>query len=417
MVPRPVNALGVEHFQNGVSGVAPFSWTVWQAPGWRYTQTPSNLRITMLTRLPLETQTLHAELLEHLLGVHARRSFGRLSGSFVEKEIKGETYVYFQSSQPGGSTRQFYVGRKTRPLERLVATFERDRAEVAPDLERVRRLSAQVRAGGAAMTDAPSARVIRALADAGMFAAGGVLVGTHAFVSLGNLLGIRWSVGSLRTQDVDLARASESDIDMAVPNTDLDVPKVLDSLKMGFVPVPPLDPKQPSTSFKVRGQALRVDLLCPHRRPGHEAQPVFLPRFNAAAQPLDFLDYLLEAPERGLIVNGGSVLVSVPAPARFALHKLLVAQLRPPAMQGKAEKDLGQASNVLEALMEDRPGDIELAWAALSKRGRRWEKAGRRGLDLLKRRESGLHARIVRLLHPTRAVADTKRRIGRTPVR
>jgi hypothetical protein len=280
--------------------------------------------------------------------------------------------------------------------------------DVAPDLERVRRLAAQVRAGGATMTDAPSARVIRALADAGIFAAGGVLVGTHAFISLGNLLGMRWSSGSLRTQDVDLARASESDIDVAVPDAELDVPEVLDSLKMGFVPVPPLDPKQPSTSFKVRGQSLRVDLLCPKRGRGPETEAIFLPRFNAAAQPLEYLDYLLDAPERALIVNGGAVLVNVPAPARFALHKLLVAQLRPAAMQGKAAKDLAQASDVLEALIEDRPGDLELAWSALAGRGARWDKAGRRGLDLLSRRDPALHALIGRLIRPRASRKKTR---------
>lgn len=366
---------------------------------------------SMLTRLPLETQTLHAELLEHLLGVHARRSFGRLSGSFVEKTIKGETYVYFQASQPGGSTKQFYLGRVTRELERLVAGFERDRSEVAPDLERVRRLSALVRAGGVATTDSPSARVIRALADAGMFAAGAVLVGTHAFVSLGNLLGVRWSVGGIRTHDVDLARAAQSDIDVAVPDAELDVPGVLDSLRMGFVPVPPLDPKQPSTSFKVRGQSLRVDLLCPKRRPGRETHPVFLPQFNAAAQPLDYLEYLLDSPERGLIVNGGAVLVNLPAPARFALHKLLVAQLRPAAMQAKAAKDLAQASDVLTALLEDRPGDVELAWTALAGRGARWEKAGRRGLELLRRHDRDLHARVASQIGPG---ANSKRHAKRS---
>jgi hypothetical protein len=44
--------------------------------------------------LPLETQTLYAELLEHLIGVQAQRSIGGLSGSF----------------DPGGRKRQFYIG-------------------------------------------------------------------------------------------------------------------------------------------------------------------------------------------------------------------------------------------------------------------------------------------------------------------
>src|SRR6185295_10565182 len=158
----------------------------------------------MLTRIPLETQTLAAELLEHLLGVAAHRSLANLKGSFTEKVIKGETYLYFQASQPGGSTRQFYLGRKTAALAKVVQRFGRSKADSEPDRIRVQRLAAQVRAGGINATNGPSVRVIRALADSGVFDAGGVLVGTHAFVLLGNLLGVRWGGGSLRTQDIDV---------------------------------------------------------------------------------------------------------------------------------------------------------------------------------------------------------------------
>ena len=107
--------------------------------------------------------------------------------------------------------------------------------------------------------------------------------------------------------DIDVARALESDIDVAVPDVQVDVPSVLESLRMGFLPVPPLDPKQASTSFKVRGHALRVDLLCPQRARNTDA--VYLPRFKAAAQPLEHLDYLLEAPERALVIDGGATIV------------------------------------------------------------------------------------------------------------
>ncbi|MEA2698420.1 MAG: hypothetical protein QOI66_2691 [Myxococcales bacterium] len=70
----------------------------------------------MATALPLETQTLYAELLEHLIGVHAQRSIGQLTGSFAEKTIKGERYLYWQASQPGGRTKQFYLGRRMPTL-------------------------------------------------------------------------------------------------------------------------------------------------------------------------------------------------------------------------------------------------------------------------------------------------------------
>jgi hypothetical protein len=346
----------------------------------------------MATALPLETQTLYAELLEHLIGLQAQRSIGALTGSFTEKTIKGESYLYWQASQPGGGKRQLYVGRRTPGLERTLARLEKSQAELAPDLERVRRLAAQLRAGGANVADHPSARVVRALSESGLFDAGAVLVGTHAFAVLGNLLGVRWVSGSLRTQDVDLATARDADIDVAVPDVQTDVPSVLDSLEMGFSPVPPLDPKHPSTSFKVRGQSLRVDLLSPAR--GSSDAPIFIRRFNAAAQPLPHLDYLLETPEKALFVNGGAVLVNVPSPARFAFHKLLVAPLRPAAFQAKSTKDVAQAAQVLEVLVDARPGDLPLAWERLRGRGRRADAAAARGLALLKRSRPDLHRRV-----------------------
>ena len=68
-------------------------------------------------------------------------------------------------------------------------------------------------------------RVLRALADAGVFHTGGVLVGTHAFIVFGNLLGVRWA-SSLRTQDVDIA--ADPKLDIAVPGMSADLPSALE---------------------------------------------------------------------------------------------------------------------------------------------------------------------------------------------
>ena len=217
------------------------------------------------------------------------------------------------------------------------------------------------------VTDSPSARVLRALADAGVFHAGGVLVGTHAFIVLGNILGVRWA-SSLRTQDVDIA--ADPRLDIAVPGMSADLPSALENLEMGFLPVPGLDPKSPTTSFKVRGQSLRVDLLAPAARA--QSRPVKVARFATAAQPLRFLDYLIESSTRAAVVGGGVVAVNVPDAARFALHKLIVAGERPAVTHSKRDKDLSQAAQLLEVLQADRPGDVILAWEALGVRGKSW---------------------------------------------
>src|SRR5262245_41482921 len=140
-----------------------------------------------MTKLPLEVQTLYAELLERLIASQARRSIGDVPGGFVTKTIKGEVYYYFQHSEPGGARRQTYIGRRDAALERVVERFRTGSAARREDDLAVQRLCAALRAGGALATDTGSARVLAGLAQSGVFHLGAVLVGTHAFIALGNL--------------------------------------------------------------------------------------------------------------------------------------------------------------------------------------------------------------------------------------
>jgi hypothetical protein len=322
-----------------------------------------------MEKLPLETQTLYAQLMETLVATEAQRSIGRLSGCFTTKAVKGLTYGYFQYSDPGGRLRQVYLGRKDAVLDRVIDRFLSERETFKPDTEHLQRLCAQLRAGGALATDTASSRVLKALADSGVFQMGAVLVGTHAFSVLGNLLGVKWVRSSLRTQDLDLG--AEGSMSIGIPQIAADVPGVLERLEMGFLPVPALNPKHPSTSYKVRGKSLRLDLLTPLRS-RKETHPRIISRFKAAAQPLPHLDYLIEAFERGAVVNGGGILVNVPSPARFGIHKLIVAAERGAAVHTKMEKDLLQAGQVLSVLIEERPGDVRIAWDEIKRRGKGW---------------------------------------------
>lgn len=332
-------------------------------------------------RLPADVQTLYAELLDQLVARDAQRSIGSLAGSFVDKTIKGGVYTYFQYSAPGG-LKQIYLGPRSRELQRLAARFATERARDVADRAAIERLCALMRVGGAALIDTASARVIAALGDAAVFRLGGTLVGTHAFIILGNMLGMRWDHGLLRTDDLDVA--GERRLAVAVSDQQADIPATLASLDMGFLPVPGLSPAEPATSFKVRGRSLRVDLLTPAIGPVRG--PVPLARFAAAAEPLRFLEYLLADTQLAASISGSATLVRVPQPARFALHKLLVAQLRPAAFQSKADKDLRQAAQLILALAEDRPGDLALAWHDLEHRGSTWKRTATSGLTLLARR-------------------------------
>ena len=315
----------------------------------------------MPSLLPAETQSLYAELLERLLAESARRGVGKAPGTFTTKTVKGEAYAYFQYSEPGGKVRQLYLGRAGPALARLVARFKSEKPEFEKERAGLERLCAQARAGGGWSMGVRAARVLKAFADAGVFEAGAVLVGTHAFGVIGNLLGMRLTGASLRTDDLDLAAVSL----LAASGSDADAEGALERLQMGFLPVPGLDSRHASTSFKVRGESLRVDFLTP----GKAGAPVALPRLKTSAQPLPFMDYLIENPEKAAVLDAGGFLVSVPFPARFALHKVLIAPERPVSQESKAGKDLAQAAQLLEALAEARPGDLRLAHDALRARG------------------------------------------------
>jgi hypothetical protein len=336
-------------------------------------------------------QTAYAELVEQLVTGDAQRAIGHSTGTFVVKVLKGQGYYYFQHALPGGIV-QTYVGRRTPALDAIVARFREGRELATTERTRMTRLSALLRSGGASSIDAPSARVLGALADAAVFRLGGVLVGTHAFIALGNMLvlGVRWTGGGVRTEDIDIA--GETALAIAVPVLTADVPKVLDSLEMGFFPVPGLSPQQPSTSFKVRGRALRVDVLTPQR--GRRTAPVPIPRFHTAAQPLPHLDYLMEDPQQAALPAGSGILVNVPHPARFALHKLVVARSRPLTQQAKSGKDLDQAAQLIAILAEDRPGDLAIAWDALAKRTS-LVKPARASIAALKTRHGASHAALL----------------------
>jgi hypothetical protein len=76
----------------------------------------------------------------------------------------------------------------------------------------------------------------------------------------------------------------------------------------------------------------------------------------------------------------GVVLVRVPVPERYAVHKLIVAQMRGKT-SAKPEKDLRQAATLIEALVERFPGAVEDALAAAPRSAMRLVRQAREALE------------------------------------
>ena len=327
-------------------------------------------------RLPLETQTLYAELLEHLRGADFLRSFASLSGGFALREQRNDHYWYFRTSEGLGATPQeFYIGPDDQNTRSLIKAYQEGRENAKGNVERITRLAAMLRSGGITLTDASSAKIIKGFANAGVFHLGGVLVGTHAYASIGNALGVVWQTG-LQTQDVDFGALATPHVGIGVPRIPpflASVPKAIEALEMGFVPNIRLHVASKTTSYVVPGKDWRIDLVtAPQGR--DRANPVEIPRLGAFAEPLEFMDYALEKTMDAAIIGATGILVKVPEPARYAIHKLLVASNRDARFAAKAEKDRLQAFQLLSLLEQDRPGDILLAAEAALERGPGWRR-------------------------------------------
>jgi hypothetical protein len=207
-----------------------------------------------------------------------------------------------------------------------------------------------------------------------------VLIGTLAFRAYANVFGVRFHKSALQTQDVDIAHDRAIGVALARDTSSVRLEEIIEKSGLNLHPVPPLDRKQPSTSFKVRGRDLRVDFLTPMT--GRESsKAAFLPAFGLSAKPLRFLDYLIKDPIQAVVLGSDVVLVNIPSPAYFAMHKLWVSAHRPAAFQAKAAKDRIQAEQLIEVIIEDRPGDLRDAWDALSKKARTAVRSAMKGFE------------------------------------
>ncbi len=306
------------------------------------------------------TCLLYSQLLSQCL--HASAPSGR-GLSFVQKTIKGAIHWYLQLTV-GSRKTQHYIGPDTDAIHKLINNEKQLWEKTKPDRKQREQLVSMLVSGDAITVSTAEARLFEIIERAGVFLVEGVLVGSHAFSLYGNMLGVKWPSKITQTHDVDIAR--DNHIVVGLRNKPVNLKQVLLEADMGFIEVPALDRKSPSTSFRIHGKQLSVDMLTPMvGKPS--SKPVLINALNTYAEPLRFLDYLLNDTQPAVLVARAGILVNVPAPARYAIHKLVSSTRRPAAFQTKTIKDSDQAELLLTVLLNDRPGDIQLAYEAAKK--------------------------------------------------
>jgi hypothetical protein len=356
--------------------------------------------------LTLDAQTAYAQLFDAALALDFSRSVARLRGSFASKTVKARKYWYFQHTDIAGKLQQIYVGPDSPRIRLLIEEHGARRS-----FEAMQKLVNSAIALGCQPLLLPHFRVIRRLNDYGFFNAGGVLIGTHAFLAFGNMLGVRWGDSS-RTQDVDFAHAGKQ-MAIALPsNLEIDTREAIDSLQMGFLPTLEMSGRVGASYLNPRDPSFQLDFLTPKSR---SEEPYLHPALKIRLQPLKFMEYLLEDIQQTALFSAeGAVVANVPHPARYALHKLIVFAERSAMRRPKASKDLKQAGALLSYFRNTSEWNVREAWSDLLSRGSGWRERAGRGRDALA--QAAPHLELKRWLPMGKAAAKATA-IAKTPPR
>lgn len=333
-----------------------------------------------MQQIDLLYRTAYAELVQRCLDASFDADFP-IVGNFVSVPVKGRAYWYFENTHAQPKRR--YVGPAgDEEIDSRVAAFR----QLKTDFRGRRRLvSTLTREAGLTAPDRLTGDVVAAMERAGLFRLRGVLVGTIAFQVYSAHLGVRLPSAALQTGDTDFAQfhSISAEIGDSLPPI-LDILQAVDAT---FTSIPHLGHRALAAQFR-NADNYKVEFLTPNRGSAdHDTGPTPMPALGGAgAQPLRFLDFLIHEPVRAVMLHGGGVPVLVPAPERYAVHKLIVASRRRDDAMGvaKRDKDLHQARLLAEALwLTRRHLDLAEAYLEAWHRGPHWQDALLRGLGAL----------------------------------
>jgi hypothetical protein len=334
--------------------------------------------LSLFTDMTGAAQVQYANLAQAARQHDLQRSIADLPGSFVQKTIKGMTYWYYQYKLPGNVPKQIYIGPQEDEQ-----TMDIIRAHANPVVKQLQKnlsdLCDSALSLGCHGIIPKHAKVLERLALHGFFRAGGILVGTHAYLSYQNRFGIHWTGGGT-TVDLDFAHAGKNLSIALNPDLKIDGHSAIETLKMGFIPA-----NSGTRYVKEDEPDFDLDFLtCLHR--GGDA-PLDVPQLNLTLQPLSFMEFPMQDPVVSVMVSrNGPIVVNVPRPERYALTKLM---LHPQRLEGrqpeKANKDLLQAASLIDHLNQNQPDALNSAWDDLIGRGPKWRRWAAQGLAALEK--------------------------------
>ena len=318
--------------------------------------------------MPVQSHSRAAHVAyQDLLRLHLEDSASELVGSIEERHRNGRSYLY-DKFRLGTEMKSRYLGEGTPELRARLARAAELKAQGEARRKTMARLARVLRAEGLVATDRDTGSLLLAFARAGVFRLGGTLVGTAAYALYQGELGVRFGSDELaQTGDIDFASFERLSVALG-DRVEENPGDILQALR--FDPVPGVQDRQIWKWRQSHGTAM-VEFLTPAF--GDErVKP--LPALGVSAQALNYLNYLIAEPIPAVALYRSGILVQIPRPERFAIHKLIVADRRHGGPdQAKSRKDRAQAAFLIAVLAEDRPDDLADAVEEARSRGPRWQ--------------------------------------------
>jgi hypothetical protein len=281
----------------------------------------------------------------------ARNRAASFRGSLVWHEVKGAVYLARSYYDGAGRRRQKVVGLRDRDTEAEKQKWETARSQAADRLKQVgaalTRQSAINRALRLGRVPLLSARIIRAIDDAGLLGNGIRLVGTNAIYAYESAAGVMVDAEITSTQDIDFLMDARRALRIVVDG-DIGAGALFSLLRKvdkSFV-------RSNQTFRAVNDEGYFVDLIMPQRSPPwrEERERVGDVDDELVAVAIDGLVWHESAPVFEAIAideQGMPVRIVTTDPRVFAAHKFWLSK-QPDRDPAKRRRDESQAEAVAQ---------------------------------------------------------------------
>ena len=298
-----------------------------------------------------------------------------IRGSIQTRLIDGKIYWY--SKEPiGNESKWWFIGPDDDETRARVDQIKIIKEQVIQRKKERARLTRILRAEGMTPVDRETGTILLAMSKVGTFRLGGTLIGTNAFRLMEGDMGVTLPLGgAANTGDIDIAQIER--LSIALKETvEPSLSETFSALK--FESVPGLDPNS-VWRWKQGTTGTLVEFLTPSFEEGESIRK--LPALGVNARALHHLNYLISDPIHAVALYRDGILVQIPRPEKYAIHKLIVADRRrgSPAAH-KSHKDREQAAFIIKTMSEDRPHDLWSTYQDALSRGPKWRERIERSL-------------------------------------